>query len=153
MFILALLGVAALEVLAFVEVARAIDWPWALLLLLGTSAIGTRLLGIQRRLAVERVSRAVAERRATAGGTIDGALALLGAVLLAVPGFVTDALGALLSLHPTRSLVRRWVSHRYAPKVMRFATTAERFGGGARGAPMADVDSTAVEHEPDQLNG
>ncbi|MBA3807009.1 MAG: FxsA family protein [Solirubrobacterales bacterium] len=153
MLVLALLGVAALEVFAFVEVARAIDWPWALLLLLGTSALGTRLLGIQRRLAVERVSRAVAERRATAGGAIDGALGFLGSVLLAFPGFVTDLLGTLLILRPTRSLARRWVSHRYAPTVMRFAATAERFGGGARGAPAADVDSTAVEHEPDQLNG
>jgi UPF0716 protein FxsA len=152
MFLPVLAGMAIVEVLALIGVARVIGWPWALVLLLGISLLGTRLLGIQRRVAIERLSRAVSEHRASAREAIDGALGFLGAVLLVVPGFVTDVLGALLLFGPTRSLARRWLARRYGARVMRFAAAAERFGPGGRGAPLFDVESTAVERDPDQLD-
>lgn len=152
MFLPALAGLLILEVLAFVELARAIGLLAAVILLLGISLLGTRLLRVQQRLALERLSLAVSERRASAPAAIDGALGFLGGVLLAIPGFFTDALGALLLFKPTRALARRWISRRYEPRLMRFAASAERFAPGARRSPPADVESTAVEHEPEQLD-
>jgi UPF0716 protein FxsA len=151
MFVPVLAGMAIVEVLAFVAVGRAIGWPWALALLIGISLLGTRLLRFQRRAAIERLSLAVSEHRASAREAIDGALGFLGGVLLVVPGFVTDMLGALLLFGPTRSLTRRWLARRYGARVMRFAAAAERFGPGARNAPLFDVESTAVERDADQL--
>lgn len=151
MFLPVMAALLVVEVLAFIEVARASSLLLALVLLFGISLLGARLLRVQQRLAFARVSQAVAERRASAPAAIDGALGLLGAVLLVVPGFVTDALGALLLLGPTRRLTRRWIARRYAPGLMRFATRAERFAPGSRRSPPADVESTAVDHEPDQL--
>ncbi len=157
MFVPALIAVAVVEVLAFVEVGRTVGWPLAVVLLLGISVVGTRLLRVQRRLAIERVSLAVAERRASARATIDGALGFLGAVLLVVPGFVTDILGGLLLFPATRSLASRWISRRYADPMIRFAAAVERFGP-RRQAPRrqgpcpADVESTAVDYEPDRLD-
>jgi UPF0716 protein FxsA len=151
MFILLLIGVPVLEVFVFVEVGRAIGWLLAAVLLLGTSVLGVQLLRIQGRAAIERVSLAVSERRAPARAAIDGALGFLGAVLLVVPGFVTDFLGALLMLPPTRALGRRWISRHYAARVMSFAANAGRFAPGGRGAQPADVESTAVEDDLDQL--
>lgn len=153
MFVLVLIGVPVLELFVFIEVGRAIGWVLALLLLLATSVLGARLVRMQGRVAIERVSLAVSERRAPGGAAVDGALGFLGGVLLAVPGFVTDAAGALLLLPPTRALTRRWLSRRYAARVVGFVSTAGRFASRDRGVSVrpADVESTAVEDDLDQL--
>jgi UPF0716 protein FxsA len=72
-------------------------------------------------------------------------------MLLIVPGFVTDVLGALLVFPPTRALGRRWISRRYTRGVMAFVATAGRFAPGGRRSQPADVESTAVEDDRDQL--
>jgi len=151
MLLLVLIGVPVLEVFVFIEVGRAIGWLLAVVLLLGISLLGTRLLRVQGRAAIDRVSLAVSERRAPGSAAVDGALGFLGAVLLVVPGFVTDAFGALLLLGPTRRLARRWISSHYATRVMRFAATAGRFASRDRGVHPVDVESTAVEDDLDQL--
>ena len=151
MFLLVLIGVPLVEVFVFIEVGRAVGWLVAVALLIGSSVIGVHLMRVQGRSAIERVSRAVSEHRAPAGAAIDGALGFLGAALLALPGFVTDVFGALLLLPSTRRRIRRWLSRRYAGRTMRFVATAGRYASDHRGAPSADVDSTAVEDDADQL--
>jgi UPF0716 protein FxsA len=151
MFILILIGVPVVEVFAFVEVGRAIGWLLAVALLFGTSVLGARLLLIQGRSAIARVSLAVSEHRAPARAAIDGALGFLGGVLLVIPGFVTDVLGALLLLPPTRTLARRWVSRHYAGRVMSFVARTGRFATRDRGARPVDVESTVVGDDPDEL--
>jgi UPF0716 protein FxsA len=153
MFVLLLIAVPLVEVLAFVEVGEAIGWLLALLLLIGTSLLGVQLLRMQGRAAIERLALARAGGRPTAEGAIDGALALLGAALLAVPGFVTDALGALLLLRPTRTLARRRLSRHCAARLMRLLSRTTRFGAGAgaRPRPPADVDATAFDDDFDRL--
>lgn len=152
MFVLVLIAVPVVEVFVFIEVGHAIGWLLAVVLLLGTSVLGARLLRIQGRSAIERVSLAVSERRAPARAAIDGALGFLGGVLLVVPGFVTDALGVLLMFPPTRTLTRRWTSRHYAGRVMSFIATTGRFASRERGARSADVQSTAVDDDADQLH-
>ena len=153
MFALAFILVPVLEVLAFVEVGRTIGWVPALALLLATSLVGVRVLRIQGRSAIERVSLAISERREPGRAAIDGLLGFLGAALLAIPGFVTDALGVILLLPLSRRIVGRRLSRHYGGRAMRFATTSARFAAGARGRPPADVDATAVEDDLDQLGG
>ncbi len=157
MFVLILIAVPVLEVFVLVEVAQAIGWAVALLLLAATSLLGMQLVRVEGRAALQRISTAVSERRQPARTALDGALRFLGSALLAVPGFLTDALGALLLLRPTRALALRWISRRYATRLMRFAAGAGRFApGGRRGGstwspPPADVDSTAVEDDLGRL--
>jgi UPF0716 protein FxsA len=166
MFILVLIGLPVAEVFAFIEVGHAIGWLSALVLLLGTSVLGLPILSAQARSAIERVSVAVSQRGAPARAATDGALGVLGGALLVVPGFVTDALGVLFLLPPSRALARRWISHRYAGRVVRFAAAAGRFAPGERGATAAgrsapgqrgrrpaDVESTAVEDDLQELDG
>lgn len=151
MLLLILIGVPALEVFVFIEVGLAIGWLWAVVLLLGTSLLGVWVVRVQGRSAIERVSRAVSAHQPPARAAVDGALGFLGGMLLVVPGFVTDALGALLVLGPTRALTRRWLSRRYAGRVMSFVATAGRFASRERAAGQADVESTAVDDDIDQL--
>jgi UPF0716 protein FxsA len=151
MFVLFLIGVPVVEVFVFIEVGRAIGWLLAVVLLLATSVLGARLLRIQGRSAVERVSLAVSEHRAPARAALDGALGFLGAALLVVPGFVTDAFGALLMLPPTRTLTRRWISRHYGGRAMSLIATAGRFASRERGARPADVESTVIDDDLDEL--
>jgi UPF0716 protein FxsA len=151
MFLLILIAVPVLEVFVFIEVGHAIGWLLAVVLLLGTSLLGVQLVRFQGRAGIERVSLAVSERRAPARAAINGALGFFGATLLVVPGFVTDVLGALLMLPPTQALARRWLSRQYAARLMSFVATAGRFTSRSGGVQPADVESTAVDEDLDQL--
>jgi hypothetical protein len=43
------------------------------------------------------------------------------------------------------------MSRRFTRRAMSFTTRTNRFAPGARQRPHADVESTAVEHDADQL--
>jgi UPF0716 protein FxsA len=151
LFLLLLIGVPALEVLAFVEVGLAIGWGLAIVLLLGTSLLGAALMRRRGRAAIEQVSIAISERRPPRRPGLDGALGFLGDALLIVPGFVTDALGVLLLLKPTRALIGRAVARRHGDRVMRFAATTGRFAPRGRRSRPDDVEASVVEEDRDQL--
>jgi UPF0716 protein FxsA len=147
MVLLVLIAWPAIEIFVFIEVGQAIGWLLTVAILLGTSVLGVQLLRIQGRSAIERVSLAVSEHRAPAHAAIDGLLGFLGGVLLVIPGFVTDALGALLLLPPSRTLTRRWLSRHYTGRVMRFVSTTGGFASRGRGRRPGDVESTAVDDD------
>jgi UPF0716 protein FxsA len=148
----AVLAVPLLEVAAFVAVGLAAGWLLAVALLLGTSGLGVLVLRAESRAALGRFSAAASQHRPPGPVAIDTALGLLGGVLLAIPGFVTDVLAVSLLLPPTRRLIRRQLSRRLAQRVMRFAATAERFGARTSRMPPADVDASAIEDEPRRLD-
>src|SRR5437899_2890182 len=102
---------AIIEIAVLVAVAHAIGVGWTLLLVLATSALGAWLV---KRVGVRswRAFRtAVQEGRPPGNAATDGLLALTGAVLLVVPGLVTDVLGGLLLIPWTRRLSRGLVLH------------------------------------------
>ena len=55
---------------------------------------------------MRRLREALAAGRAPTHEVLDGALVLFGGLLLLVPGFITDAIGLLLLLPPTRAVSR-----------------------------------------------
>jgi UPF0716 protein FxsA len=140
-----------IEILAFIEVGQAIGWLLAVLVLLGTSVLGAQLLRLQGRSAIARVSLAVSEHRAPARAALDGLLGFLGGVLLVIPGFVSDALGTLLLLPPTRALTRRWLSRHYSGRTLRFVASTGRFASRDRAPRPGDVESTAVDEDQQRL--
>ena len=81
----------------------------------------------------------------------DGALLLVGGTLLLTPGFVTDAVGLLLVLPPTRALLRRRLDWRCPAASWLGAAgrgrPGRRAGGGAPGGrrpPRADRSSSGT---------
>jgi UPF0716 protein FxsA len=151
MFLLLLIAWPAVEIFVFIEVGLAIGWLLTVVLLLGTSVLGAQLLRIQGRVAIERVTLAISEGRTPARPAIDGLLGFVGGVLLVIPGFVTDALGALLVLPPTKALTRSWLSRHYSGRMMRFVATTGRFASRDRGPRPGDVESTAVDDDLPRL--
>jgi UPF0716 protein FxsA len=151
MFLLIFIVLPVLEILAFVEVGLAIGWPWAVLLLLGTSIIGYQMARRHGRVAFGEVSRAFSERRPPRVSALDGAMGSFAGLLLFIPGFVTDLMGAVLLLPPARKLVRTWISTHYGGRAFTVAASAGRFVRGTNPRRPADVESTAVEEDLRQL--
>jgi UPF0716 protein FxsA len=120
-------------------------WPTLALLILD-AVLGSMLMRSQGRIAWRRFNEAIAEGRAPAREALDGVLVIFGGALLLTPGFITDIFGLLFLIPPTRVLVRRLLVRRATLRIMRVETPPSR-----NGRPR-DVDGTAVDIEPDQLD-
>ena len=131
------------EIFVVIQVANAIGALLTVVLLIASLPLGVWVLRHQGAAAWRRLVVAVDEGRPPAPEVADGALVLLGGMLLIVPGFITDAL-ALILLAPTRALLRP-VLVRNAKR--RVVAQTVRFAGGR----TYDVDSTASDVDQPQL--
>jgi UPF0716 protein FxsA len=109
--LLAFVAVPIAEIFVIIKVGQAIGALWTILLLIADSVIGARLVAWQGRNAWSRFQQAVAAGRVPHNEILDGVLIVLGGAFLLTPGFITDVLGVVLLLPPTRALVRRAVAH------------------------------------------
>jgi UPF0716 protein FxsA len=134
------------ELFVAIKVAEAIGVLLTVILVLAGWPLGMWLAKTQGRAAWRRLSTAVERGRPPGREAIDGALVLIGAILLIVPGFITDGLGLLLLLAPTRSLARQAITRNFQSRLVVAAT---RFSRAPRSA--YDVDSTATDLDGPQL--
>jgi UPF0716 protein FxsA len=92
-----LLALPALELFGFLLIATFIGWLWAGVLLIAGSLVGIRLLRKFGGQDLARMRAGLADEGLRAIRLHDPAVArMAGALLLAVPGFITDAIGAAL---------------------------------------------------------
>jgi UPF0716 protein FxsA len=89
--------------------ASALSWQWAIVLLLGSAALGLWLLRSTRDRWQGSLRDAARSPELLASGVFDEVLLLLAAVLLLLPGPVGDLLGLLLLIPAVRRTVRRGV--------------------------------------------
>lgn len=99
--------VPIVEIWVIVQVGQAIGIVPTLVLLLADAVLGTWLFRREGRKAWEALREAIAERRVPAKEVADGALVVVGGAFLLTPGFVTDVVGVLCLLPPTRAVLRR----------------------------------------------
>jgi len=132
------------ELAVIIQVGQAIGVWWTIGLLLADSILGSLLMRHQGRTAWRRFNEAVQGGRVPAREVLDGALVIFGGALLLTPGFLTDILGLVLLLPPTRALVRRVLSRRLTQRMVASATRP-------RGPRAFDVDGTAVDVDPDRI--
>jgi UPF0716 protein FxsA len=136
------------EVFVAIKVADAIGVLATLLLLIAGWPIGMWALRSQGGAAWRRLGDAVATGRPPGREVLNGALVLLGGLLVMVPGFITDALGVLLLLPPTRAIARAALARNLQSRLV---VRAARFGGRRRGNRAYDVDSSATDIDQPQL--
>jgi len=145
------IAVPILELYVIIKVGGLIGVLPTLALLLAVSLLGAMLLRHQGRGAWRSFNQAIAERRFPGREVADGLLITIGGALLLTPGFITDAVGLLLLLPPSRALARRllrsYVGHRFV---------VVGVGGGPRATPPYDsagrpydFDATAEETKED----
>ncbi len=117
-------------------------WPTLGLTIL-SGVLGSMLARREGLRVITAWRRAVEELRPPEQGVLEGALVIAGAVLLITPGVLSDALGILLLVPPTRRLlikpIRRLVERRIQRGQLRVMSMGAPgpFGGGA---PFGTVD-------------
>ena len=155
------IAVPILELYVIIKVGGLIGVLPTLVLLFGMSLLGATLLRHQGRGAWQRFNRALAERRFPGHEVADGLMITIGGALLLTPGFITDAVGLLLLIPPTRAVARRllqaWVTRRFlvvGVDGMRGAPPQSSSGAGPASRPY-DFEGTAEEIDTDdpQLPG
>lgn len=122
-----------------------------LLLLALDSVLGSLLLRSQGRAVWRRFNETMAAGRVPHKELQHGIAVIFGGALLLTPGFLTDVVGLLLLLPPTRALILRLLMRRIARRVEARVV--------ATGAPPphrrdADVEGSATEYprsEPPHL--
>jgi UPF0716 protein FxsA len=131
--------IAELYVLIWV-VGPALGAPLTILLLIADSVLGSVLMRSQGRAVWRRFNRTLAEGRIPHREVIDGVLVIFGGALLITPGFITDVLGFLLLLPPTRALFRRLLVNRLGRRLIVGGVRSD----GAR--EPYDVEGSATEY-------
>lgn len=105
-FFLALLLVPLAELYVIVQVADSIGVLETIGLLILVSVIGAWLLKREGTAAWRRMNEQLQAGKMPAKEVTDGAMILFGGALLLTPGFLTDIVGLLLVLPPTRASIK-----------------------------------------------
>jgi UPF0716 protein FxsA len=138
--VLIFIGLPIAELYVILKVGDAIGAVPTVLLLAADSVLGSLLLRSQGRRVWRRFREALAEGRMPHREVIDGVLVIFGGAFLITPGFITDVIGVLLLIPPTRYLIRRQLVRRLGRQLVIV---------DGRSAPGGDydVEGTASEYE------
>ena len=137
--------VPILELFVILQIGEVIGVWWTIALLIADSILGSLLMRSQSRAAWRRFNEALTRGRPPARETLDGVLIIFGGALLLTPGFVTDIVGLVFLLPPTRAVVRGLLVRRFAGRMVASAT------GARRGRREYDVEGHATEVDPPRL--
>lgn len=95
------------ELYVILQVGDAIGVVPTIALLAADSLLGAILLRAQGRSAWRQLNEAMSERRVPHRELLDGVAVVFGGAFLLTPGFITDVVGLLLLIPPTRALFLR----------------------------------------------
>jgi len=132
------------ELAVVIQVGQEIGVAWTVAILVADSILGAFLMRTQGRVAWRRFNEAVQAGRVPAREVLDGGLVMFGGLLLLTPGFITDFLGLLLLIPPTRALVRAVLAKRLTQRMIVSMTAPRK-------RPDDVIDGTAVDVEDDRL--
>jgi UPF0716 protein FxsA len=134
------------ELAVIIQVGQAIGVWWTILLLIADSILGSLLMRAQGRVAWRRFNEAVRAARVPAREVADGVLVIFGGALLLTPGFLTDIVGLLFLLPPTRAVIRRVFLRQALKRITVSMTTVQT--PPRNGRHSDDVEGTAVDVDP-----
>jgi UPF0716 protein FxsA len=139
--------VPIVELYVIIQIGGMIGVVPTLALLLADALLGSLLLRHQGRGAWRRFNAALAERRFPGREVADGLLIAIGGTLLLTPGFVTDIVGVIFLIPPTRAIVRRLLSGYMGRRFV--VAGVSGVAGNGRAARTYDFDGTAEEIDAD----
>ncbi|MCY3807706.1 MAG: FxsA family protein [bacterium] len=152
--LLALLGIPVAEIFFIIRVTRDLGIPETIGLLVAVSIAGAWLVRRSGLGVLRQIQERLARGEIPAKELVDGLLILVGGLLMLTPGFLTDAVGLLLLIPPTRLALRALLIRRYSKRLRVAGWTAGPgvfggfggFGGfghgpraGPRGGDVRDV--------------
>ena len=108
-----LLLIPLADALFLVVVADFLGWQVTVLLVVLTALLGLLFVRVEGRRTIRRLHRSLASGKTPTNELLDGGFLIAAAAFLLTPGLVTDAIGFLLILPPSRFVIRsalkRWV--------------------------------------------
>ena len=140
--LLVLLGIPVAEIFFIIRVARDLGVLQTIGLLVAVSVIGAWLVRRSGLGVLRQIQERLARGEIPGKELVDGLLILVGGVLMLTPGFLTDAVGLLLLIPPTRLALRALLVRRYS-KRLRVAgwTPGQGFFGGFSGGTFGGFGS------------
>lgn len=147
-----LLGLPLAEIAGFVIVGRALGVALTLLLVLLSAVAGVALLRIKGLGVLRRVQEAARSGVDPGLDVIGGALIFIAAILLIVPGFLTDIVGLLLLLPPARRLLADALRTRMTILTDTGFYTSGRRNEQSKG-PVIDLDEDEFSRKEKDENG
>ena len=134
------------ELWLLIAIGRGIGALPTVLMVVGMGVLGATLARHEGRRVFHGWRSAIREGRVPEEGILEGALVLVGGVLLLTPGVVTDVMGILLFVRPTRriiaGLVRRKLEASIADGTIRVQSFGSRGGSASRGDATGRVVSS-----------
>ncbi len=103
---------ALLEAMVLAKVAELTGWVFTILATVATAMLGSVLFRWQGLETWLRLNQRMAQGQMPGGELVEGVLLLLGGALLITPGFITDGIGFVLLLPPTRKALAAWMVRR-----------------------------------------
>jgi UPF0716 protein FxsA len=135
-----------IELTLLFKLGNWIGWIPTLALVLGAGLAGAAVARVEGWRAALRVRQQLASGILPAAELFDGLLIAAAGVLLVIPGVLSDLLGLLLLLPPTRTVVRRRLTS-YVRSHFRVQITGGVPPEGEAGRPRGDtiIDARVIE--------
>ncbi len=121
------------EIWVIGQVWGAIGGVATIVLLLVDSVIGAWLVKHQGLGILDRIQRRLAAGSMPTDELIDGGLVLFAGALMLTPGFITDVVGFLFLLPPSRAVLRSVVGRRFRARIEAATVTGTSAGFGGSG--------------------
>jgi UPF0716 protein FxsA len=150
LLVLTFVIVPLVELAVILQVGQLIGPWWTIALLVVDSIIGAWLLKREGARAWRAFRDALGAGRWPGDEVTQGGLVIVGGTLLLTPGFVTDGLGLLLLLPPTRAGLSRLIRARFTPMPVHAYRTARSAGARrrtGRGGPAGSQDDGVLDVE------
>jgi UPF0716 protein FxsA len=125
LFILFLI-VPVIEIYLLIKVGSLIGGLATVMILLSISLLGAYLVRSQGFRIIAKIQEELSQGRLPAAQMMDGALVLVGGVLLMTPGFFTDFLGIFFLVPSTRKLIKMWLGLWLQARLSKGAFVAKR---------------------------
>lgn len=109
--ILLIMLVPMIEIAILIGVGTRIGTGWTIAIVLGTAVLGGLFLALYGRDLIVEVREEISQGHFPGNRMIDGSLAVVGSILLIMPGFLTDIAGIVLLLPPTRFMIGKKAQH------------------------------------------
>lgn len=134
-----------IEIASLIWVGQFIGILATLGLILLSGVLGIVLLRSQGLAILKRLQSETSQGLDPGRELVHGALIVVAAILLIVPGLVSDVLGILMFLPPVRDIVWRYVKPRI---VVQSAGFARGYPQQPRAGNVVDLDADEYSHEP-----
>ncbi|WP_213875167.1 FxsA family protein [Pseudomonas sp. dw_358] len=150
-FLLLLLLFPVLELYVFFQVSTAIGFFPALLLIIAGSVLGLMVVRVVGLATALRTRESMQRGELPAEQMFQGLMLAVGGGLLLLPGFVSDVLGVLLMLPPSRRLIASVLRRRVEAQAVRQRAFSEDLK--PRGGPNVHIEPPSSGRRPDIIEG